>query len=59
MAVVAHGVAMLHPLKVGDDFRVFFIKFYPSQRLHKGVWTCGARLNKFKEPYFEFESSWT
>ena len=57
MAAVAHGVAVLHLLKVGDDFRVFFIKFYPSQRLHKGVWTCGARLNKFRGLNLDFDNS--
>ena len=44
--------------KLGIAGGVFY-KFYPSQHPHEGVWTCSARLNKFRELDFDFESSWT
>ena len=54
--------AALFRLDSEDKLRIaggVFYKFYPSQHPHEEVWTCSARVNKFRELDFDFESSWT
>jgi hypothetical protein len=33
--------------------------FYKKKNINKGVWTFGARRNKFKDPNLHFERCWT
>ena len=46
-------------LEVQDYYVGWFVQNFILVSASRRVWTCGARLNKFRGIDFGFESSWT